>query len=330
MPVIDVHNHIVPETFPPDPSKGATPAWPCMECDGGHATMMISGKPYRQFDARSWSAQNRRDFMDENGIDVQVLSPLPELLSYWLPSKVAAEMAKHVNGTIAAMIAFDPGRFMGLGMVPLQDPTAATTMLQELKQNDGFRGVQIGSNIDGVSPADPRFDEFWAAAAGLDMAVFVHGIKPTGTERLVGPEVMGPIVGVPLDTAMCVSSCISAGLLQKYPTLHIGFSHGGGAVGSIIDRFEHVWKLMPALRDAVPQSPIATLRQFYYDVLTFNADYVSYLVDLAGEDRIFIGTDYPAGGMGLMDPVAFVESLGLTNSALEKVKGGNAQRYLRL
>ena len=57
-----------------------------MECGGGHSTMMISGKAYRQFDARSWSASVRRDYMDEKGIDVQVLSPLPELLSYWFRS----------------------------------------------------------------------------------------------------------------------------------------------------------------------------------------------------------------------------------------------------
>ena len=58
-------------------------------------------------------------------------------------------MARHVNGSISAMIGFDPLRFKGLGMVPLQNPAMAARMLEELKQLEGFQGVQIGSNING-------------------------------------------------------------------------------------------------------------------------------------------------------------------------------------
>lgn len=323
MPVIDVHNHIVPEDFPSDNS----PNWPCMECGGGHRTMMISGKAYRQFDERNWSAAARRDYMDGAGIDIQVLSPLPELLSYWLDPAATEKMAHHVNGKILQMIDFDPARFQGLAMIPLQDPVRGAKMLQDIKDM-GFKGVEIGSNINGKSPADPFFDEFWATANALDLAVFIHGIKPAGAERLVGPDVMAPLIGVPLDTALCVSSCISANISQRFPRTRLGFSHGGGAIGAVIDRFSHVWKLMPELRETVPVAPEEALRDYYFDILTFGADYLKYMLGLVGKERIIIGTDYPAGGMGLMDPLGFMKDCGFSENLIQKISSENALRFL--
>jgi len=52
---------------------------------------------------------------------MQALSPMPELLSYWLPAKDAQLLIRYVNDEIASMVARFPKRFCGLGAVPLQD-----------------------------------------------------------------------------------------------------------------------------------------------------------------------------------------------------------------
>ena len=113
--------------------------------------MEIGGAAYRRFDNRNWSVERRITDMDQSGVARQVLSPLPELLSYWFAAPAAAEMARHVNGAIAQMMARVPDRFAGLAMVPLQDPDLAAAMVLGLR-SDGFSGVEIGSNIDGTSP----------------------------------------------------------------------------------------------------------------------------------------------------------------------------------
>lgn len=325
--LIDVHNHIVPETLPGLPA-GMGGEWPSYDCGGGHKTMMISGKAYRKFDAQSWSASARRDFMDGAGVDVQVLSPLPELLSYWFPADATEEMARHVNGAIGEMIAFDPDRFQGLGMVPLQDPARAARMLEELAKLDGFKGVQIGSNINGLSPADDRFSEFWDTADRLGIAVFVHGIRPAAGERLLGPDVMGPIVGIPMDTACCVSSCIAMNMSERYQKLRIGFSHAGGSIASVIDRYSHVWKLMPGMSEQIHRDPLDALRDYYYDILTFGEDYLKYVIERVGTERVIVGTDYPAMGMGLMDPKGFLAKLDLSQDDFDKITHHNANRFL--
>ncbi|MDO9459969.1 MAG: amidohydrolase family protein, partial [Alphaproteobacteria bacterium] len=135
MKTIDIHAHIVPQDFPADPSGGKNNRWPCMQCDAKDPTkamVMIGDKPFRPVDDRCWNVDRRLTFMAEDGVDIQVLSPMPELLSYWLPLEDALPLNRHVNDSVAAMVAQAPDKFIGLGGVPMQDPDVAARELERL------------------------------------------------------------------------------------------------------------------------------------------------------------------------------------------------------
>ncbi|MGQ0696627.1 MAG: amidohydrolase family protein [Panacagrimonas sp.] len=326
---IDVHCHVVPVDLPLDPTGGKLSLWPQMKCDGGHTASFIAGSTTRKFDDRSWLPQRRIDFMDQHGIAVQMLSPVPELLGYWFEPSQTALLCRHVNDSIARMIEHGPTRFGGLGGLPMNDVSLAIAEARRLKSL-GFAGVEIGSNVNGISPADPRFIDVLAALHELDLSIFVHGVRPATDGRLVGPEVLAPIIGIPMDTALCVGSFIGARVLDRFPDLRVAFSHGGGGIGSVIDRFQHVWTVMPDLKSQLARSPLEEARRYWYDCLTFSVDYTRFLIEKMGADRVFIGTDFPAGGMGLMDPVAFIDSLGLKSADLSDLLQGSAQRFLKM
>ena len=80
---------------------------------------MIAGKNYRTVSDQCWDAGKRIADLDEIGIGRQVLSPMPELLSYWLAPHDAATLLRYINEQIAAMVAVSGKRFVGLGAVPL-------------------------------------------------------------------------------------------------------------------------------------------------------------------------------------------------------------------
>ena len=83
---IDIHTHIVPENFPAYAGKGRDVPWPSMaEAHACHKHVMISGKVYRTVADGSWSVPRRIEAMGEMRVARQALSPMPELLSYWLP-----------------------------------------------------------------------------------------------------------------------------------------------------------------------------------------------------------------------------------------------------
>jgi aminocarboxymuconate-semialdehyde decarboxylase len=67
-----------------------------------------------------------------------------------------------------------------LGCVPLQDLDLAIGELERLMSEGRFKGVEIGTNVNGVAIGDPRFESFFAAAESLGAAVFVHALHPAG------------------------------------------------------------------------------------------------------------------------------------------------------
>ena len=329
MTAIDVHNHIVPADFPAPPGSGTVERWPCMqEKGGGKAAIVIAGKEFRALDERSWDPARRVADMDAEGTDIQVLSPMPELLSYWLTPQQTLAMVRHVNATIAAMIAAAPRRFAGLGMVPLQDPELAAKELSALKRSDGLLGVEIGSNINGRVPGDPFFEPFFAEAERLDLAVFVHALHPVGTDRLVGPSRLVPFVTFPIDTGLAAASMITGGTLAKFPRLRLAFSHGGGILGAILPRLAHGWRIDGALGERFA-SPRETARRFFYDNLVFDARLLAYLIETFGATQIFLGSDYPYAGRQ-ENPRATLDALKLGAAEMEALAGGNARRFLGL
>jgi len=115
--LIDVHSHVVPRSLPRDPTGGEIGAWPSVHCEacGRLAQVKVGGKPFRDIDERSWDVDRRVADMDQDGVAAQALSPMPELLSYWLDMRGALEMTRHLNHTIGEMVARRPDRFFGLG-----------------------------------------------------------------------------------------------------------------------------------------------------------------------------------------------------------------------
>src|SRR5471030_3185468 len=95
-----------------------------------HKHVVISGKNYRTVSDGCWSVPRRVVEMGAMRVARQALSPMPELLSYWLPLEDSKVMIRYLNDQIAEMIALAPQRFVGLGAVPLQDEDSALRELE--------------------------------------------------------------------------------------------------------------------------------------------------------------------------------------------------------
>ncbi len=330
-PTIDIHTHIVPAEFPAYAGKHVTQYggahWPSMAVhDCHHKNVMIDGKNFRTVSDECWDVARRAEAMAAMGIARQVLSPMPELLSYWLPLDDAAPLIRHVNDTIAAMVARAPDKFIGLGGVPMQDPDAAVRELERLMR-DGFRGVELGSNINGAALGDPRFDGFFAAAEQLGAAVFVHALHPSGKERIVGPPGLMAYIGFPLDTAYSIASLMTGGTLTRHPHLRLAFSHGGGAFASILPRLAKGWTIKPEFAALIGASPYEHARRLYYDTLVYDAPTLAHLIDTFGVRQLCIGTDYPFD-IHERHPVGAVAALKLDDGDVKLLHHDNAARFL--
>ena len=329
MSVIDLHSHVVPADFPLEPGPCSCGKWPSLiHGADNHAVLEIGGKEFRKLDNRSWDGDRRQADMDRENVALQVLSPMPELLSYWLDTTRCLTLARHVNQAIAELVRAAPHRFAGLGMVPLQDPELAAQELASLKHDYGLIGVEIGSNILGRPPGDPYFDPFFAQAERLDLCVFVHALHPVGTERIVGPAVLSAFLNFPIDTGLAAASFITANTLTKFPKLRLAFSHGGGVLAAILPRLQRGWEIMPDLRKTFAD-PTRAARQFYYDNLVFDTPTLKHLIGCFGVTQLVAGSDYPYVA-GQSFPGQPFDELGLDAKELEFVYRGNALRFLNI
>ena len=329
---VDIHTHIVPAEFPAYAGKHVTPfggaQWPQMAagCDCHHKNVMIDGKNFRTVTDECWDIGRRAEAMARMNIARQVLSPMPELLSYWLPLEDALPLTRHVNDTIATMVAQAPDKFIGLGGVPMQDPDVAARELERLMR-DGFRGVEIGSNINGAAIGDPKFDVFFAAAEELGASIFVHALHPSGKERIVGPPGLMAYIGFPLDTAYAIASLMTGGTLTRYPRLRLAFSHGGGAFASILPRLARGWDIKPEFAERIGVSPFEHARRLYYDTLVYDPHTLRHLIETFGVRQLCIGTDFP---FDIHDraPVEAVAALNLSAADVKLLHHDNAMRFL--
>jgi aminocarboxymuconate-semialdehyde decarboxylase len=326
---IDVHTHVVPENFPPYAGSGRDVPWPSMaEAHACHRHVMISGKVYRTVSDGCWSVPRRIEDMNGMRVACQALSPMPELLSYWLPLEDARVLIRYLNDQIAAMVDRAPERFVGLGAVPLQDVEASLHELEYVAKTLKFPGVEIASHVNGTSIGDPRFEPFFAAAEEMGAVVFVHALRPAGQDRIVGPF-SEQAVCFPGDIALACASMITGGVAARHPRLRIAFSHGGGAMALLLPRLVHAWKMTPKAKESLAESPAVSARRFFYDHLVFDAASVRLLIERFGASQIMVGSDYPFL-MGDADPVGALEGVRLDNETHYAISAGNARRFLAL
>lgn len=325
--IIDVHTHIVPESFPAYEGKDPNARWPAMAaCEHPHhKAVVIGGKNFREVSHHCWDTSERLLEMRAEGVHRQVLSPMPELLSYWFNSEDALAMCQHTNHTIATMVATQPDHFYGFGMVPIQDPELAAREMARLKSDYGLLGIEVGTNVNGKPIGDPFFEPVFAAAVEHDLAIFVHALHPAGTERVIGPPAMTALVAFPNENAFAVASLICGGMLARYPTLRIAFSHGGGGFAMMLPRMMQGWLTMG---DALfEHSPRELARRLYYDTLVYDTPTLEYLIETFGIEQLLVGTDYPFIIREAF-PGERLQELAINERQLELLQSKNALRFL--
>lgn len=327
---IDAHTHVVPYDFPAYAGRWTAAPWPSMrDAQPCHRHVMISGSVYRTVSDQAWDTRVRIGDMDSSGVGRHVLSPMPELLSYWLDPEDGASLSRYLNETLAEMVTAAPNRFSALGAAPLQDIDRAIAELEFSVSTLGLSGIEVGSNVNGVPIGDPCFWPIFEVAEALGAAIFVHPLRPAGMERLVGPLALEQVVAFPGEIGLAAASLITGGLTMRFPRLRVALSHGGGSIQALLPRMQFAWERQHNLREAMPVAPMEAARSLYYDDLLYSALAIRALIDTVGGDRVMIGTDYPFAIMD-SDPVGRVESLHLDSSTEEALRWKNAAAWLGL
>jgi len=325
---IDIHTHILPKEIPNWKENFGYGGFIRLDHHKPCCARMIKddGHFFREVENNCWSAEKRIEESNSFDVDVQVLSTVPVMFSYWAKAEDCAEISKFLNDGIAEIVEKYPKRFAGLGTVPMQNAKLAVKELERCKRI-GLKGVQIGSNVNQKNLGEAEFFDFFAACENLGMAVFVHPWEMMG-ENDMKKYWLPWLVGMPAETSRAICSLIFSGVLEKLKNLRICFAHGGGSFPYTLGRIEHGFEVRPDLVAIDNQiNPREYLGKFWLDSLVHDEAMLEYLMKLVGAEKIALGTDYPFP-LGELEPGKLIETSKFDEAEKAEMLHGAALKWL--
>ena len=324
---IDIHTHIMPDKMPNWVQKFGYGEFIHLEHRNCKACMMKGDKLFREVEDNCFDAVIRKKEMDQTSVDIQVLSTIPVLFNYWAKPKDGAETARFFNDHIADTVTKDDKHFIGLGTVPLQDVDLAIAEMERCINELHLPGVEIGSNINGANLSDEKFFPFYKRAEEVGCSLFVHPWEMMG-EQQMQKYWLPWLVGMPAETSRAICSMIFGGVFEKFSKLKVAFAHGGGSFPLTIGRIEHGYNVRPdlvAVDNAI--NPRDYIGKFWIDSLVHDEKAFQFIIDVMGEDKICLGSDYPFP-LGEYYPGKMIEEMKLNSIVTEKLLYKNALNWL--
>ena len=229
--IIDCHAHLVPQSLL-EVIRSQAASFPSLKLveEAGSIGFSFAGrKPTRPVSKPLSDVSARLKWMDDQGIEAQVVGGWLDMFGYELPAKEGLRWSGLINEQLLAASKSEP-RFIPLATVPLQDGPSAAEVLRAAHAQ-GFKGAMIGTQPKGAGGVldDPSLDPFWRAADELGSVLFIHPVFEAGDAR-VNDYGMANAIGRITDTLISVSRIIYSGHVLRYRGARIVIGIGGAAL----------------------------------------------------------------------------------------------------
>lgn len=296
---IDTHYHVAP------------PAW--IEAMDRRNLMA------QQWDG--WSVAKAIEDMDRDGVARSIVSiTLPGV--WFGDAREARALARACNDYMAKLRADHPGRFGIFAAVPMPDIDGTLAeiayALDELKAD----GIGFLTSYRDKWFGDPAFAPVMEE---LDRRGAIAYIHPTVADccRGLTPNVHPMLIEYGADTTRAIAQTVFGGEAHRHPNLRLIFSHGGGAMPFVYQRF-----ISHARHPGTPPDALAALRRFYYDTAAAAiAPPMLALRQVVPISQILFGTDYPYGPAGTV--ARQLRESGVFNAdEIAAIEYGNAEKLL--
>ncbi|MFT4657754.1 MAG: aminocarboxymuconate-semialdehyde decarboxylase [Minisyncoccia bacterium] len=269
--------------------------------------------------------------MDRQRVDRQIIAIPPPNFHYHIDGEVGIDFARIQNDGILSMCDSNPDRFHMFATLPLQDIDASIIEVRRIAASPLVRGVQFGTNINGVDLDDPMFTPLFDVMEELDLPMWLHPDQRSiaGIDRLTKYYLQN-FIGNPLESTIAMGRIIFGGVMDRHPTLRFGFVHGGGFTPYQTGRWDHGWAQRSEAKEFISDiAPSEYFKRFFIDSLTHDPLSLELLGRRMGWGQVVLGSDYPFD-MASEDPVGGVDAVGiLTDDERDAVLCHNADRFLR-
>jgi predicted TIM-barrel fold metal-dependent hydrolase len=302
---IDVHHH-------PTPVR---------ELMGGR----VSGSP----GIDNWTSAVSLEDMDKNGVATAILS-IPHRAAVWRaggdPARGRA-IARRWNEFLARQASDHPDRFGAFAAVPILDIEGslreAEYALDVLKAD----GITLMTNMGDKWLGDPHYFPLFEELNRRQAVVYTHPISCDCMQNMLSPDVDDSVIEFTADTSRAIARLLFSGAANRFPDIRFIFSHAGGTMPFILERYMWHAQSDTALAARVPDGVMTYLKRFYYDTAQAAHPYamasITQFVPIA---QFLFGTDFPFRNSA--DHVNGLKTCGFSDADLLAIECGNAKRLL--
>ncbi len=324
-PVVDAHSHFTPRAVIErlEKSPRSFPSVTLGNPGEGLYTFAFPGtQASRPMQTKLWDVTAAHQWLDQQGIDVHVTGVWSDIFGYSLPPQEGADWSRMINEETLKALDGDK-RFLPLATVPIQSGRHAVQELEEARRM-GYRGLTIGAHGPGRELDDPDLEGLWEMVVRLDMPIVLHPLYLYSDPRMQAYDLPNAI-GRLNDTAVAVSRMLYAGVLTRHSGLQMIVVHGGGGIPYALGRLGRVHTLRP--NDTA--DPYEGFRRLYFATVVYDPAPLRYLVDLAGTDRVVLGSDYPFPVLD-PNPLKVVRDAGFDEAVKDKILSETACKIFKL
>ena len=241
--------------------------------------------------------------MDQNGVELMLLSLNAPAVQAIPDEKRAAEVARKANDYLAEQVAKRPDRFQGLAALAMQDAEGAARELERCVNELGFRGALVNGfsqTGDKVVYYDlPQYRPFWATVERLDVPFYLHPRNPLPSQQRIYEGhrwLLGPAWAFAQETAVHALRLMGSGLFDAYPRLAIVLGHMGEGLPFHIWRVDNTNAWVKNRHSYAAKKKIADYFNANFHI-TVSGNFCTPALLTAlltlGADRILFSTDWP-------------------------------------
>jgi 2,3-dihydroxybenzoate decarboxylase len=301
----------------------------------------LPAKVWSELRSRLMDIQDRRiQEMDDNGIELSILSLNAPAVQAIHNTKQAAKVAHIANEFLAEQVLKRPDRFKGFAALPLQDPDLAAAELKYCINELGFVGALVNgfSQIDQPDTAvyydGKEYDVFWAELSLLDVPFYLHPRNPLQSMAQIYQDnawLMGPTWAFGQETAVHALRLIGNGVFDRFPNIQIILGHLGEGIPYSLWRIDNrnAWTKTPHNNSA--KRPVADyFRENFYLTTAgnFHTPTLEQAVKEIGVDRVLFSSDWPFENMD--HAAIWFDAAEIDENSRQKIGRENSKQLFKL
>jgi predicted TIM-barrel fold metal-dependent hydrolase len=273
----------------------------------------------------SWSPKSALEQMDKANVRTAIVSMTSPGI-WWNNGEEARTWARECNEFGAGMARDFPGRFGMFAALPLPDTEGSLREIAYALDTLKLDGIGLLTSYASKPLGDPSFAAVFEEINRRGAAVFVH---PTMSCCGMGiPGIDAPTIDFPTDTTRTITSLAFGGAFARYPAIKFVFSHGGGTMPMIVQRFaSSVRNFTPEQNQQnLPGGFEAVIKRQFYDIasVAMNPGGMAAVLNVIPPSQLFYGSDAPFGSTTtIADRLA---KFPLTPAEIKAIRRENALR----